>query len=601
MKLAADIAGYILAGGKSRRMGENKAFLTLNGETFLERIREALSCFGTVCLSVDDTEKYKDTGFILIVDRYPDAGPLGGIVSGLLACPQSALFVAACDMPFVDRASVEILLNAYRKERKIVVAKTGEQVHPLLGIYPKSALSGMREMTERGEYRMMDFLDKTDHAKIQIGEGNPAAVNVNSKKEYRALVGKAGEAASTLSLEEAVRMLEHYAAQCGETGLAQCPETVGLSDALGRILAEDAAAACDQPPFPRSPLDGYALRGIDTRNADSRHPVCLEVIGEVCAGQVYEGMLKEGKALRIMTGAPIPDGADAVVKQENTDYGEKEVKVYERLEPFSNYCRAGEDYLKGEILLKKGTKIDGIATGILASIGRDKVPVFPLPRVGVISTGDELCSPGLRLQPGQIYDSNRYLVCGRMKELGLDPAFSLHCSDSAQAMAEMIRKRAENTQLIITTGGVSVGKKDIMHEVIRLLKARKLFWKVQLKPGSPTLAAVYNDTLILCLSGNPFAAAANFELLARPVIGRLMRDPSWKMKEKQACFQGSFPKKSPGRRFVRACYEEGRVRIPGQKHASGMLSTFEGCNCLIDIEAGNEGLKEGDMVWVHLM
>lgn len=608
MEQTTQIAGYILAGGRSRRMGENKAFLRLGKETFLERIRAALSCFDTVYLSVDSAEKYERTGFTLIEDLCPDAGPMGGIVSGLLSCPQPALFVAACDMPFVDRGSVEVLLDAYKKEQKPVVAKTGERIHPLFGIYPKSVLTGMLEMVERGEYRMMDFLERTDHAEVQIGAGNRAAVNVNSREEYRELTEEQTERAP-VSVEEAVDMLTRCVLQPGGTdgtkagNVENCGKTkeVGLPDALGRILAKDAVAQYDQPPFPRSPLDGYALRAADTKNAGPQAPVCLEVVGETCAGQIYSGRIKEGQALRIMTGAPIPEGADTVVKQENTDCGEETVKVYESLEPFSNYCRAGEDYEKGEVLLEKGTKLDGIALGILAGMGMETVSVLPRPCVGVISTGDELCSPGQELPPGRIYDSNRYLIGGRLKELGLTPAFSLHCDDSAQKMVQLIKEKAQTAQLIITTGGVSVGKKDILHEVIRLLGARRLFWKVELKPGSPALAAVYKDTMLICLSGNPFAAAANFELLVRPVIAGLTGDPSWVMQKKQARFHGAFAKKSGRRRFIRAYYEDGGVSIPRQKHASGILSTFAGCNCLIDIEKGNEGLKEGDTVWVHLM
>lgn len=586
-----ETAGFILAGGKSRRMGENKAFLLLEGKTFLERVQEALAEFDQIYLSVDRREAYEHTGLTLVADRYPDRGPIGGICTGLLLCPEPALFVAACDMPYLDQNTVEILLNAYQREGKTVVAKTGKRIHPLLGVYPREVLPVMKEMVEKGACRMMDFLDRVDHTAVEIGDAALAAVNVNSREMYDGMK----DAGKLPSVEEAAELLKQYAVPVSAT------EEIPLTGALGRVLAEDAEADRDQPPFPRSPLDGYALRAADTENAGPVSPVCLKVVGEICAGQVYSGRIERGQALRIMTGAPIPCGADTVVKQEHTDYGEKQVKIYESLKPFSNYCPAGEDYRAGDILLKKGTRLDGISIGILAGMGAEKVRVRVLPAVGVISTGDELCRPGRPLPPGKIYDSNRYLIQARMCELGLPPAFSMNGPDDAKILAEVIREKARAAQLIITTGGVSVGKKDIMHEVIRELGAERLFWKVALKPGSPVLAALYGKTLLICLSGNPFGAAANFELLVRPVIAELTGDPSWEMRRRSACFHGTFAKKSARRRFLRAYYEEGQVQIPEQKEASGILSTFAGCNCLIDIEAGNQGLKEGDRVWVYLM
>ena len=585
-----EIAGYILAGGKSRRMGgENKALLMLEGRTFLDRIKEALSLFPAVYLSADRKARYPDIGLTVIEDMYPDAGPLGGICTGLTVCSESALFVTACDMPFLDRETVLKLLDAYKRTGNTVIAKTRNRVHPLLGVYPGKVLPVMQDMLEKGEYRMMELLQKIDHTEVQISGHSHAAVNVNSRRDYAGLTER------VLNVEEAVSILKSCVIPVEET------ENVILEEAQGRILAENAAADRDQPPFARSAMDGYALRSEDTAEAGEDSPVCLEVTGEICAGRVYQGEIRQGQAVRIMTGAPIPDGADAVIRQENTDYGEERVKIFERLEPSVNCCPAGEDYRAGEVLLKKGARLSGIDIGVLAGLGMDKVCVRALPRVGIISTGDELCPPGVPLEPGKIYDSNRYLIGARMKELGIAPGFSVHCGDDAEAVAEQIRKNAREAQTIITTGGVSVGKKDIMHAVIQILGAEKLFWKVALKPGAPTLAAVYDRTLLICLSGNPFGAAVNFELLVRPVLGKLAGDPRWEMKKRQAIFHGDFRKRSAGRRFLRAYYEAGEVWIPEQKHASGILSTFAGCNCLIDIEAGNQGLREGDKVWVHLM
>lgn len=397
------------------------------------------------------------------------------------------------------------------------------------------------------------------------------------------------------SVEETVRLLQEQVKRIEKK------ETISLLDGLGRILAEDEISMMDQPPFPRSPLDGYAIRAEDSTGASKEQPVTLDVIGEVCAGEFFEHRLKEGQAVRIMTGAPIPDGANTVIRQENTDYGERKVRIYESLTPWSNYCPRGEDYKKGDVLLSRGTRLDSFSIGILASLGIHKIKVYEKPKIGMISTGDELLLPGTSLGPGKIYDSNLYLLGTRLKELGAEPVFLLHSADDPQGLSELIREKSKEVQMIVTTGGVSVGKKDILHEVIKILPARKLFWKVAVKPGSPTLAAMYENTLLLCLSGNPFGALVNFELLARPVIGALTGDSHWMMKKSKGKMANSFLKKSKGRRMVRGYYEDGQVRIPEKKHASGILSTMAGCNCLIDIEPGNNGLQAGDEVWIYLL
>ncbi|MGN0203302.1 MAG: gephyrin-like molybdotransferase Glp [Coprococcus sp.] len=397
-----------------------------------------------------------------------------------------------------------------------------------------------------------------------------------------------------ISVEDAVGLLSACSHCIKET------EKIPLMEGLGRTLAVNVTAPMDQPPFPRSPLDGYAIRAEDSMGATPESPVCLEVIGEVCAGQVFRGCVGSGQAVRIMTGAPIPEGADTVIKQENTDYGDKQVNICENLVPYGNYCACGEDYCKGDILLEKGTILDSAAIGTMAGAGMTVVDVYRQPRVGVISTGDEVLSPGSVWQPGKIYDSNLYLIGARLRELGIIPVWMLHCGDQPEKMTELIRNKVKEVDLLVTTGGVSVGKKDIMHEVIRLLPARKLFWKVAVKPGAPVLGAVYSDVPVICLSGNPFGAASNFELLVRPVLAKMTGNSRYAGKRIKAVFDGEFLKSSSCRRFLRGYYENGRVRMPQEKHASGILSSLIGCNCMIDIESGSQGLHQGDMVQVLL-
>ena len=397
-----------------------------------------------------------------------------------------------------------------------------------------------------------------------------------------------------VTLQEAVDILTTHCDAIMKT------EQVSLWESLGRVLAEDVQAMEDQPPFPRSPLDGYALQSGDTIGACKEHPVTLKVVDEIMAGHVGTHIIHSGEAALIMTGAPIPEGADCVIRQEDTDYGEETVSIYCQEKEYGNYCFRGEDYKKDTILLEKGTTVTAAEAGILASSGRTKVSVYQKPAVALITTGDETVQPGTPLAPGKIYDSNLYATGARLLELGIKPISMEHVDDEVETMTKAIQKASQSAQLIITTGGVSVGKKDIMHEVFEQAKVERLFWRVKVKPGTPTLCGKLGDTLIICLSGNPFGAFTNMELLVRPVLAKMMGKPQLAPRHIIAQSQSDFPKGSKITRYVRALYEGGQVSIPKRGHASGIISTLTGCNCLIEIPAGEKGIDRGDSVCVIL-
>lgn len=378
-------------------------------------------------------------------------------------------------------------------------------------------------------------------------------------------------------------------------------EEISLWDAVGRVLAKDITAGRNQPPFPRSPLDGYAVRSADIEGANRENPSVLQVIDEVTAGHVCKKTVGEKMAVRIMTGAPIPAGADCVVRQEDTDYGEADVQIYTEIEAWKNYCFEGEDYKKGDLLLKAGTVLGAVETGILASIGMEHVEVYRRPKTALITTGDEILLPGEELREGKIYDSNLYTLGTRLMQWGMDVVCRERAGDSARLVAEKVAKAAETADILITTGGVSVGKKDIMHEVLQILGCEKLFWRIAVKPGMPTLCAVYRGKHLICLSGNPFGAAVNLELLIRPVLAAMSGRTDLELQRVTAVMQNSYPKKSGVVRYVRAFYHDGLVAKAEGSNASGIMSTMCGCNCLVEIPAGTEMLNEGENVWVVLL
>lgn len=378
-------------------------------------------------------------------------------------------------------------------------------------------------------------------------------------------------------------------------------EQVSRQSALGRTLAEDVAAPLDQPPFDRSPLDGYALRSADLTGASPEHPVSLRVVETVYAGGVPSRVLGPGEAIRIMTGAMLPRGCDCVLQHERTDNGLEQVQIYAALSPHDNYCDRGEDYRTGEVLLPAGTVVDAAAVGVLASAGLSSVPVRRRPVVRVLSTGDEVVSPDLHPLPaGKIYGSNQELLTARLRELGVSDVKGLLIGDDPREVADAMAQLLGECDLLITTGGVSAGDKDIFHEALPLLGAERVFWKVNLKPGTPAMYSLWQGQPILSLSGNPFAAAATFELLARPLLAALTGESRFSLRSRTAVVEGSFPKASPGRRFLRGFYQEGRVSLTG-KNDSGMLASLVGCNCLVDLPAGSPPVQAGQAVTVLLL
>ena len=400
---------------------------------------------------------------------------------------------------------------------------------------------------------------------------------------------------NAIELEQAIDLLLEQAFEIREY------EETDILQASGRILAETICAPHDQPPFPRSPLDGYAVRSEDIRDASPDSPAELKVIDEVDAGHMTEKAVTPGTAIRIMTGAPIPEGADCILKQEDTDYGETTVKVFKPLQHLQNYCCQGEDYRKGAILFEQGDRLGPVEIGVLAGLNRKSVKVYRRPRVLVMSTGDEIAEPGTSLLPGQIYDSNLHMLLAQLADWKVEIADSTLMGDNPAEAAEWIDSRIGEADLVITTGGVSVGKKDIMHDVFRILGVRQMFWGVDIKPGMPTLCGKYRDRLLICLSGNPYGAIANLHLLVKPVLAKMTGREDLRTVRISAYLEGEFGKKSPVRRFVRAKVTGHTVRLTDGSNDSGVLSSMCRCNCMVEIPAGSGELKAGEKVKVVLL
>ena len=402
-----------------------------------------------------------------------------------------------------------------------------------------------------------------------------------------------------ISVERAITLISEFVRPVGT-------ELTLATHAEGRVLAEDVCAPIDQPPWPRSPLDGYALRAADSPGASKQTPVALRVIDTIYAGGWSEKTVQSGEAVRLMTGAPIPAGCDCVIRQEDTDRGEDTVHIYRMLQPHDNYCDPGEDFRAGDVIVPAGTRLSGNALGVLASAGllRDdvKLRVFQPVRCALICTGDELVPNEVSpLPPGKIYSSNEAVLVSRLRELGITVTHvkgGFH--DDPAALAEAIRAALADADAVITTGGVSVGAKDILHETLPLLEAERVFWQVRLKPGSPMMFSRCGGKPVLSLSGNSFAASATFELFARVMLARLAGCDDLLPCQASAELTTPFEKFGRGRRFVRGVLRNGRVSLP-TGHSSGQLQSSVGTNCLAEIPPAESPIPAGSMVRVWIL
>jgi molybdopterin molybdotransferase len=381
-------------------------------------------------------------------------------------------------------------------------------------------------------------------------------------------------------------------------------ESVDLLSSLHRILAENVFAEFNVPNFDKSPLDGFALIAEDTQFASQENPIKLKVIGSVAAGHVFGDSVIKGNTVKIMTGAPMPQGTNCVIRKEDITEKDNYIEVFTALKPYSNYIHAGEDIKKGEQLFKRGDKLTSGKIGLLASLGKSCINVYKKPKVAILSTGSELLALHETLAYGKIYNSNFYTIAASIIEAGGDILPLETVSDNLDLIAEKMAKALTHSDLVLSTGGASVGDYDLIGRAYEKIGAELLFWKISAKPGTPVLAARKNGKLLVGLSGNPAAAYICFENLVRPAILKSSGCQDFFHPKIQGIMAEDFPKGGSGRRFIRAnaVYEDGEYKIYlSGKQNPGVLKSVAHCNALIDAFPEKLPLKKGDLVDVILL
>jgi molybdopterin molybdotransferase len=393
------------------------------------------------------------------------------------------------------------------------------------------------------------------------------------------------------------------------------PETVPILDALGRVLTEEIVSDIDIPPFDNSAMDGYAVRSQDITAATAHTAVWLQVIGYVAAGRVADEAVRPGTAIRIMTGAPVPAGADAVVRFEDTSEANStegprdRIGIYVEILPGENVRLAGEDIRTGETVLGPGRLLRPQEIGVLASLGRSHVTVHRRPRVAILATGDELLEVHEPLTPGKIRNSNEYSNAALVTRYGGVPVRLGIARDDVEELTEKIREGlAQGVDLFLTSAGVSVGDYDVVKDVLGTEGAMQ-FWQVNMKPGKPLAFGVLTDRAsgktvpLIGLPGNPVSAMVSFEQFARPAILTMLGRTDLAKPTVQATLDQSLV--NSGRRgFVRVIVERKadgyHARTTGQQ-GSGVLTSMVWANGLAIVPEGVRHVDAGAILTVQML
>lgn len=404
-----------------------------------------------------------------------------------------------------------------------------------------------------------------------------------------------------ISVTEAVKNVMNYA----YTGLK---EKISFHHCDGRSLASDIIATSNVPSFNKSPYDGFALRSIDTLQASDESPVRINVIETIGAGEISTSKLGKKEAVRIMTGAEVPEGADCIIMFEKCKIiqsnKENYILINKLIQSKDNIMEIGSEVVSGQVLIEIGTLITPGVKAVLATFGYATVEVAKKPIVGVLATGTELLNVEDELEPGKIRNSNGYMICSQVNESGGIAKYYGSLPDVLDTSYQKVKHILKEVDLLITTGGVSVGDYDLIPDIYKKLNATMLFNKIAMRPGSVTTVAVKNNKLMFGLSGNPSACYVGFELYAKPVIRQALFHQKPFLKRARAQLNEEFTKANPFTRFVRGYYtfEETGIKV----HLAGMdksnvVTSLAYATCFIVLPGGTEGYQKNDYVDILIM
>ncbi len=386
------------------------------------------------------------------------------------------------------------------------------------------------------------------------------------------------------------------------SSVAEKSEKTDLFNSYGRTLFKDTISDSNVPPVNNSAMDGYAILTSDIANAEKKTPILLEIIDEVQAGNKFKGdALQSGYAIRIMTGAPIPEGADSVIPFEETEESENVVKVFKKTSIHENIRFAGEDIQKGNTVLKAGTRIDSAEIGLLSSMNMNQIEVYKKPDVGIISTGDELAEPGLN-NSGKLINSNAYVLYSEVKKYGGNPVYGGIVKDNYEDVKNCFLSMMDK-DIIISSGGVSMGRYDFIPDVLKELGIDIKIEKVMMKPGKPIVFGTMGKKIFFGLPGNPVSVMVSFMQFVRPAILTMTGNYKISKPVLKAATTEVITKKTGRKHFIRGIFhiKDGKLFVGTTgPQGSGILTSMSSSNCLIIIPEEIDLVKIGELVDIQL-
>ncbi|TCD02522.1 molybdopterin molybdotransferase MoeA [Pedobacter psychroterrae] len=389
-----------------------------------------------------------------------------------------------------------------------------------------------------------------------------------------------------ISVEQAKKLIQEHTT-------ALNPVQIQLSEAAGHTLAQDICASCDIPAFRQSSMDGYALKF-----EENLAELCLA--GEMAAGSDKENTINQGEAYRIFTGAALPNGADTVIMQEKvTIEGDRVFLNDPNLKAGINAREKGSEISTGEIAMTRGSQLTPAALGFLAGIGTTEVSVYPQPKIAIILTGNELQKPGLPLNFGQVYESNSYALKAALRQAGISSIEVLEAKDDLETLTEVLNATLKTNDMILLTGGVSVGDYDFVIQAAGNCGVKQIFHKVKQKPGKPLYFGTKQNQLIFGLPGNPSSVLSCFYNYVLPAIALLSNTTS-KIQQIEAQLTAAYQKPGGLTHFLKGRYDAGKATALGAQE-SYRLSSFAQANCLICLEEEKTDFKIGDKITVFLL
>lgn len=628
------ISAVILSGGKATRMGGmDKGLIPLAGRPMISHVIDRIAPQVDELLISANRElaRYQQFNLPILSDQHAGfIGPLAGVQLGLKNAKHDYVLTVPCDAPLVDPKLATTLLAALlEKDADIAVAKSDGHVHPVFCLCKKSALTTLETFIEKGERKVNRWQKTLNYIEVNMSDPNADGItesfmNINTSEALSSLAERLGEAPSetgttkpTLSqmatdpncMDDydpnamSVDTARHYIQQF--LAPIQKAETLTLSDCLGRVLAEDVHATSNVPNYNNSAMDGFAFHSsaLDAPNAS------LTIIDTIYAGQTTTLNLKPGECARIMTGGMMPTGADTVVMQEKAKVTDNQMLFTDPPKAKMNVRYAGEDMQQGQVVLAKGQLLKPADIGLIASLGTAELSIFHRLTVAIFSTGDELVQLGTPLKTGQLYDSNRYTIKSMLERLGVSIIDKGAIPDDPAQLKATLLSAANEADVVITSGGVSVGQADFMKQLLTE-HGNVLFWKLAMKPGRPLaygkLIGDQNKTAhYFGLPGNPVAVMVTFYQFVREALQRLMGQidipplPTFKITCTSAI------KKMPGRtEYQRGiCYVddtgEWKVKTTGAQ-GSAILSSMSSANCFIVLDEATGKLPAGSTVTIQL-